>query len=87
MKIRRTNTNVNNKNLNHDQNDISFQFQDKIAKVISTGLEGIFCFVYHDVSRRCGEGPCTRSAEVHCQEEQPVPEGEHLSMTPCADKV
>ena len=51
MKIRRTNTNVNNKNLDHDQNDISFQFQGKIAKVISTGLEGIFCFVYCDVSR------------------------------------
>ena len=29
----------------------SFQFQGKIAKVISTGLEGIFCFVYCDVSR------------------------------------
>ena len=30
---------------------ISFQFEGKIAKVISTGLEGIFCFVYCDVSR------------------------------------
>ena len=50
MKIRRTNINVNSKNLNHDQNNIFFQFQGKIAKVISTGLEGIFCFVYCDVS-------------------------------------
>ena len=39
----RTNIIVNNRNLDHDQNDISFQFQGKIAKVISTGLEGILC--------------------------------------------
>ena len=51
MKIRRTNTNVNNRNLDHDRNHVSFQFQGKIAKVISTGLEGIFCFVYCDVNR------------------------------------
>ena len=52
MKIRRANTNVNNRNLNHDQNKISFQFQGKIAKVISTDLEGILCFVYSDISRQ-----------------------------------
>ena len=51
MKTGRTNTIVNNRNQDHDQNDISFQFQGEIAKVISTGLEGIFCFVYCDVSR------------------------------------
>ena len=51
MKIRRTNTNVNDRNLDHDHNHVSFQFQGKIAKVISTGLEGIFCFVYCDVNR------------------------------------
>ena len=51
MKIERTNTNVNNRNLDHDCNNISFQFEDRIAKVISTGLEGIFCFVYCDVNR------------------------------------
>ena len=42
---------ANNRNSDHDQNDVSFQFQGKIAKVISTGLESIFCFVYCDVSR------------------------------------
>ena len=50
-KIRRTNTNINNRNLDHDRNHVSFQFQGKIAKVISTGLEGMFCFVYCDVNR------------------------------------
>ena len=50
-KIRRTNTNVNNRNLDHDCNHVSFQFQGKIAKVISTGLEGMFCFVNCDVSK------------------------------------
>ena len=51
MKVRRTNTNVNNRNLDHDRNHVSFQFQGKIAKVISTGLEGMFCFVYCDINR------------------------------------
>ena len=51
MKIGRTNTNVNNRNLDHDHGNVSFQFQGKIAKAISTGLEGIFCFVYCDVNR------------------------------------
>ena len=51
MKIRRTNTKVNNRNLDHNHNHVSFQFQGKIAKVINTGLEGILCFVYCDVNR------------------------------------
>ena len=51
MKIRRTNTNVNDRNLDHDHNHVSFQFQGKIAKIICTGLEGIFCFVYCDINR------------------------------------
>ena len=51
MKIRRTNTNVNNRNLDHDHSHVSFQFQGKIAKISSTGLEGILCFVYCDVNR------------------------------------
>ena len=50
-KIGKTNTDVNNRNLDHDRYHVSFQFQGKIAKVISTGLEGIFCFVYCDVSK------------------------------------
>ena len=48
-----------------------------------TKIKEIALWIY----RWCGEGLCTHSTEVHCQEDQPAPVGQHLSKTPHADKI
>ena len=46
-------------------------------------IKEIACEFSDDVEKAC----IPRSVKIHHQEDRSAPEGEHFSMTPCADKV
>ena len=56
---------------------------EKEYKHMISTIKEITCEFTDDVEK----APCTHSAEIHHQEDQSAPEGEHLNTTPCADKI